>query len=68
MPTPPEAVPIAKDTGAPPNQAPSEKGTNMAHAGEILDNPITGERIIFRETAADTGGELLVDASVSSDR
>jgi quercetin dioxygenase-like cupin family protein len=31
----------------------------MAHAGEILDNPITGERIIFRETAADTGGELL---------
>ncbi|MBV9362735.1 MAG: cupin domain-containing protein [Solirubrobacterales bacterium] len=31
----------------------------MAHAGEILDNPITGERIIFRETAADSGGELL---------
>jgi len=31
----------------------------MAPAGEILDNPITGERIIFRETAADTGGELL---------
>ncbi len=31
----------------------------MAHAGEILDNPITGERIIFRETAADTDGELL---------
>ena len=31
----------------------------MAYAGQILDNPITGERIIFRETAADTGGELL---------
>ncbi|MBV9473656.1 MAG: cupin domain-containing protein [Solirubrobacterales bacterium] len=31
----------------------------MAYAGEILDNPISGERIIFRETAADTGGELL---------
>jgi mannose-6-phosphate isomerase-like protein (cupin superfamily) len=31
----------------------------MAHAGQILDNPISGERIIFRETAADTGGELL---------
>jgi quercetin dioxygenase-like cupin family protein len=31
----------------------------VAYAGQILDNPITGERIIFRETAADTGGELL---------
>jgi quercetin dioxygenase-like cupin family protein len=31
----------------------------MAYAGQILDNPITGERITFRETAADTGGELL---------
>ena len=31
----------------------------MAYAGQILENPITGERIIFRETAADTGGELL---------
>ncbi len=31
----------------------------MAYAGQILDNPITGERIIFRQTAADTGGELL---------
>ena len=31
----------------------------MAYAGQILDNPITGERIIFRKTAADTGGELL---------
>jgi quercetin dioxygenase-like cupin family protein len=31
----------------------------MAYAGQILDNPITGERIIFRQTAADTDGELL---------
>jgi quercetin dioxygenase-like cupin family protein len=31
----------------------------MAYAGQTLDNPITGERIIFRETAADTDGELL---------
>ena len=31
----------------------------MAYAGQTLDNPITGERIIFRHTAADTGGELL---------
>jgi quercetin dioxygenase-like cupin family protein len=31
----------------------------MAYAGQILDNAITGERIIFRRTAADTDGELL---------
>jgi quercetin dioxygenase-like cupin family protein len=31
----------------------------MAYAGQILENQITGERIIFRKTAADTGGELL---------
>ncbi|MBV9943866.1 MAG: cupin domain-containing protein [Solirubrobacterales bacterium] len=31
----------------------------MAHAGQILENPVTGERITFRETAADTSGELL---------
>ena len=32
----------------------------MAHPGQILDNPISGERITFRKTAADTGGALLV--------
>ena len=32
----------------------------MAFAGQVLDNPVTGERIVFRQTAADTGGELLV--------
>ena len=31
----------------------------MAYAGQILDNPVSGERIIFRETAADTNGERL---------
>jgi quercetin dioxygenase-like cupin family protein len=31
----------------------------MAYAGQILENPITGEKIIFRQTAADTDGELL---------
>lgn len=31
----------------------------MAYAGQILENPISGERIIFRKTSADTGGELL---------
>jgi len=31
----------------------------MAFAGQILDNPVSGERITFRQTAADTAGELL---------
>ena len=31
----------------------------MAHAGQIIDNPVSGERIAFLRTAADTGGALL---------
>ena len=32
----------------------------MAHRGLILDNPLSGERFFFRETATDTDGERLV--------
>jgi mannose-6-phosphate isomerase-like protein (cupin superfamily) len=32
----------------------------MARAGEVIENPVTGERITFLETAAATGGERLV--------
>ena len=28
----------------------------MAYAGQVLENPVTGERIVFRTTAAETGG------------
>jgi quercetin dioxygenase-like cupin family protein len=31
----------------------------MAYAGQVLDNPISGERIVVRKAAADTAGELL---------
>ena len=31
----------------------------MAHAGLIVDNPVSGERFVFTTTAEDTGGELL---------
>jgi len=31
----------------------------MIRTGEILTNPISGETLIFRQTAADTGGELV---------
>jgi quercetin dioxygenase-like cupin family protein len=31
----------------------------MAYAGQTIENPVSGERITFRKTAADTNGELL---------
>jgi hypothetical protein len=31
----------------------------MARRGDIVENPMTGERTTFLETARDTGGELL---------
>lgn len=40
----------------------------MAHKGQVLDNPVTGERIEFRETSADTEGRLLAfDLELSPD-
>jgi quercetin dioxygenase-like cupin family protein len=35
------------------------RGAIMAYAGQIIENPVSGEKITFRKTAADTGGELL---------
>jgi mannose-6-phosphate isomerase-like protein (cupin superfamily)/uncharacterized protein YndB with AHSA1/START domain len=31
----------------------------VARAGDVLENPVTGERIVFRRTAADTDGAAL---------
>ncbi|MBO0705072.1 MAG: cupin domain-containing protein [Candidatus Dormibacteraeota bacterium] len=31
----------------------------MAYPGQILDNPVSGERMVFRKTAAETGGRSL---------
>ena len=31
----------------------------MAYKGHTIENPASGERITFRETAATTGGELV---------
>ncbi len=40
----------------------------MAFAGQVLDNPVSGERFTFIKTAADTNGELLVvDLELSPD-
>lgn len=32
----------------------------MARPGDVIENPVTGERIVFRRTAADTNGEAVV--------
>ena len=32
----------------------------MAYAGQVIEHPVTGERIRFLETTADTGGERLL--------
>ena len=40
----------------------------MAYQGQVIENPVSGERITFRQTAADTGGELLViDLELTAD-
>jgi quercetin dioxygenase-like cupin family protein len=40
----------------------------MADQGQIIENPVSGERITFRETAADTNGELLaIDLELGPD-
>ena len=40
----------------------------MAYAGQVIENPVSGERFTFRKTAADTGGELLAfDLDLSED-
>ena len=32
----------------------------MIRAGDSIENPVTGERIVFRQTARETGGEAVV--------
>ena len=37
----------------------------MFYAGDQIENPVTGERLIFRETAAETGGERVVFETIA---
>ncbi|MGH3087989.1 MAG: cupin domain-containing protein, partial [Rubrobacteraceae bacterium] len=40
----------------------------MIHAGDTIENPVTGERVTFLKTAAETNGELvLIDVTVAPD-
>jgi mannose-6-phosphate isomerase-like protein (cupin superfamily) len=40
----------------------------MIRKGDILENPVTGERVLFRQTSYDTGGELVeIEVEVQPD-
>ena len=40
----------------------------MAYAGQVIENPVSGETITFVQTAAETGGELLeIELELSPD-
>src|SRR3954463_1170096 len=46
----------------------SPQELNMAYAGQTLENPVTGERITFRKTAADTDGKYVeIDLELAPD-
>jgi quercetin dioxygenase-like cupin family protein len=46
----------------------NDEGADMAYAGQTIENPVSGERITFRKTAADTNGELLeIDLELAPD-
>ena len=32
----------------------------MIHAGDTIENPVTGERLVFKKTSADTNGEYVL--------
>jgi DNA-binding NarL/FixJ family response regulator/mannose-6-phosphate isomerase-like protein (cupin superfamily) len=37
-----------------------QEGQEMFNAGDQIENPVTGERLVFHETASETGGERVV--------
>ena len=40
----------------------------MIQAGDVIENPVTGERLVFRETSRETNGEAVVPRPSSSRR
>jgi quercetin dioxygenase-like cupin family protein len=46
----------------------ADQGAIMAYAGQVIENPVSGERITFLQTAADTEGELVaIDLELPAD-
>jgi mannose-6-phosphate isomerase-like protein (cupin superfamily) len=43
------------------------KGNEMIRKGDVIENPVTGERLLFLETSRETGGEyVLVECTVQA--
>ena len=38
----------------------------MAHAGDVIENPVTGQRLVFLITSADSDGELFAAEGIFS--
>jgi mannose-6-phosphate isomerase-like protein (cupin superfamily) len=43
-----------------PRQRHTEKEASMIRAGDAIENPVTGERIVFRQTSRETNGAAVV--------
>jgi quercetin dioxygenase-like cupin family protein len=43
-----------------PKRPDSQKEKPMIRAGDSIENPVTGERLVFRQTSRETGGEAVV--------
>src|SRR5262245_23078322 len=41
-------------------QRPTQRRQTMIRTGTVIENPVTGERIVFRKTSRDTGGQAVV--------
>src|SRR6516162_5087081 len=43
-----------------PRPRPTEKEASMIRAGDSIENPVTGERLVFRQTSRETNGAAVV--------
>src|SRR5690348_17203865 len=43
-----------------PRSGTSKGDRDMIRTGTVIENPVTGERIVFRKTSRDTGGAAVV--------
>src|SRR5262249_29208879 len=54
---PPNAIAPGRDACSPRQRENFDEGEwEMIHAGQTIENPVTGERLVFHETALQTGG------------
>src|SRR5580765_3498249 len=42
------------------HRGPDERRSTVIRAGDSIENPVTGERLVFRQTSRETRGEAVV--------